>query len=264
MYYKEQLESIRQSLMDLLKDLTRESSGLPDGSLHIYEKKGNVYYCQRLPKEGNRKKEHRVSINNDPDLVLALARKKYIETALGNVKRNVELLDKAISSYKPVGEESVLKRLYDKYPAAADVILSGRRESTEWAESFEHQDDFYTDGLKSTSSKGEKMRSGGEMYIASRLEHFGIPYRYESPLRMPDHDYSPDFTIMRPRDRKILYWEHFGMVNDINYIRNNLGKVGDYIDYGIKPWDNLIMTFNNEKGGYNGKMIDAMIECWLL
>lgn len=54
------------------------------------------------------------------------------------------------------------------------------------------------------------------------------------------------------------------MVNDSEYVRSIIGKVCDYIDYGIRPWDNLIMTFNNEKGGYNGKLIDAMIECCLL
>ena len=108
------------------------------------------------------------------------------------------------------------------------------------------------------------MRSGGEMYISARLDHFGIPYRYEDDTGIPDLGYAPDFKIMRPRDRKIIYWEHFGKVNDYDYVLDNFGKVKDYISYGIKPWDNLIMTFSNEKGGYDGKLIDAMIECWLL
>lgn len=53
-------------------------------------------------------------------------------------------------------------------------------------------------------------------------------------------------------------------MNDFDYVRNNIGKVSKYIEYGIKPWDNLIMTYNNEKGGYDGRIIDAMIESWLL
>ena len=60
-----------------------------------------------------------------------------------------------------------------------------------------------------------------------------------------------------------MYWEHFGKVNDMDYVIKNIGKVQDYIEYGISPWDNLIITFNNEKGGYDGKMIDAIIECRL-
>ena len=50
------------------------------------------------------------------------------------------------------------------------------------------------------------------------------------------------------------------VIEDIYQSSDCLG----YLSYGIKPWDNLIMTFSNEKGGYDGKLIDAMIKCWLL
>ena len=55
-----------------------------------------------------------------------------------------------------------------------------------------------------------------------------------------------------------------GKVNDYRYVLDNFGKVKDHISYGIRPWDNLIMTFSNEAGGHDGKPTDAMIECWLL
>lgn len=264
MYYKEQLESIEKSLHDLLDDLTEESQKLPEGSLYVYEKKGNRYYCQRLNKEGNRKKEHRVSINGDSNLILALARKKYVESAIANVSRDIEALNGIIGSYMPVSEEAVMESFCAKYPELTAGIRYGKEDPGEWISNHVPAKGFYEEGLKSVSAQGEKMRSGGEMYIASRLDHFGIPYRYESPLSFPDIDFYPDFTIMRPRDRKILYWEHFGKVNDIGYVRKNIGKVQDYVDYGIRPWDNLIITFNNEKGGYDGKLIDAIIECRLL
>ena len=264
MYYREQLESIRSALADLHEDLLKEASGLPEGSLYVYNKKGNFYYCQRLPKEGNRKKERRVTITMDSDIVLALVRKKYVESALENVKRDIKAIDDMLAGYKPVSEEMVMEKFCSKYPELSGGIHYGKRDPEKWAEGYKPKEKFFVEDLKSVSSKGEDMRSGGEMYISSRLEHFGIPYRYEAPLNIPDLNYAPDFSILRPRDRKIIYWEHFGKVTDYDYVYRNIGKVKDYIDYGIKPWDNFIMTFNNEKGGYNGKLIDAMIECWLL
>ena len=167
------------------------------------------------------------------------------------------------ADYTPVAEASVMQAYCAKYPELARGIFKGGSDPAAWADEYE-QPVFYADDYKSVSAQGEDMRSGGEMYISARLDHYGIPYRYEAETGIPDLNYAPDFTIMRPRDHKIIYWEHFGKVNDYGYVLDNFGKVKDYISYGIKPWDNLIMTFSNEKGGYDGKLIDAMIECWLL
>ena len=264
MYNREILETISRSLNELLEDMREEAAELPEGELYIYNKRGRQYYCQRIPAEGRRKKEHRISITGDSETVLALVRKKYLEAATVIVRNDISLLDDLLKDYVEVNEEAVMKPFYEKYPDLKSGIHYGKTDPKEWEDEYVASELFYQEDLKSVSAQGESMRSGGEMYIASRLDHFGIPYRYEAPLNIPDLRYSPDFTIMRPKDRKIFYWEHFGKVNDSDYVRRNIGKVNDYIDYGIRPWDNLIMTFNNEKGGYNGKLIDAMIECWLL
>lgn len=263
MYYKEQMVSLRDGLNDQLLDLNSELESLPEGKLYIYQKNGKYYYCQRIPKGGHRKKEHRIAITKDSDAVLALVRKTFVEKAVENIKNNIGELNRAIENYSPISEERVMKSFCVKYPELAKGIYYGDRNPDEW-ESGYVQPVFYEESYKSISAKGENMRSGGEMYITSRLDHFGIPYRYEDDTGIPDLKYAPDLKILRPRDRKIIYWEHFGKVTDYEYVLNNIGKVKDYISYGIKPWDNLIMTFSNEKGGYDGKLIDAMIKCWLL
>jgi len=263
MYYKEQLISLQSGLSDMLNDLERELLTLPEGSLYAYQKNDKFYYCQRLPVEGKRKKERRIGITEDSDKVLALVRKKYVETATQNIRTNLNDLNQAIKNYSPVGEKRIMKSFFDKYPELRKGLYFGDIDPEIWQGEYK-QPEFHADSYKSVSAHGEDMRSGGEMYIASRLDHFGIPYRYEDDTGIPDLSYAPDFKIIRPRDRKLIYWEHFGKVNDYQYVQENLHKVGAYIDYGIKPWDNLIMTFNNERGGYDGKLIDALIECWLL
>ena len=255
--------ALRASMSDLISDLKREAETLPEGSLYVNQKGGKNYYVQGLPKAGNRKKARKVAITKDSELVLALVRKKYVETAIPIIVKNLEELDRAIENYTPVAEVSVMQSFCEKYPELSKGIFYGGKDPVAWADEYE-QHVFYADDYKSVSAQGEDMRSGGEMYISARLDHYGIPYRYEAETGVPDLNYAPDFTIMRPRDHKIIYWEHFGKVTDYGYVLDNIGKVKDYISYGIKPWDNLIMTFSNEKGGYDGKLIDAMIECWLL
>ena len=263
MYYKEQLISLRNGLNDKLLDLNSEMEILPEGKLYVYQKNDKFYYCQRIPKGGYRKKEHRIAITKESDIVLALVRKTFVEKAVKNIRNNIEELDRAIGNYSPVSEEHIMRSFCAKYPELSKGIYYGGSDPDAWAADYV-QPKFYVEDYRSVSAKGEDMRSGGEMYISARLDHFGIPYRYEDDTGIPDLDYAPDFKIMRPRDRKIIYWEHFGKVTDYDYVLNNIDKVKDYISYGIKPWDNLIMTFSNEKGGYDGKLIDALIECWLL
>ena len=265
MIYKQQLEQIRTTLFHKRADMISEMNTLPDGNLYIQVKGGRYYYFQRFAKKGNRKKEHRYGISDDHDLIFALVRKRYVENALSAVEKDIEILDCAIQDFKPVDENAVMKEFFNKYPQLYDGIFYNRLNAREWEECYEPPKDFFSEGLKSVSLKGIDMRSDGEIYITSRLDHFKIPHRYEANLSHPDlSGYHPDFTIIRPRDNKLIYWEHFGKVNDDEYIRYNIEKVTMYIEYGITPWDNLIMTFNNKEGGFNAKLIDAMIEAWLL
>ena len=108
------------------------------------------------------------------------------------------------------------------------------------------------------------MRSMGEIAIAARLDHFGIQYKYEAELQVPELRYVPDFTIRRAHDGRIIYWEHLGKISDKEYMQHNRRKFDDYEEYGIVPWRNLIVTYGTEDGGINMKIVDAMIQGWLL
>ena len=53
----------------------------------------------------------------------------------------------------------------------------------------------------------------------------------------------PDFTTIRPFDRKIIIWEHFGLMNSDNYTQTAMQKLRTYIENGYIPSNNLITTF---------------------
>ena len=265
MIYKQQLLQIRNVIADKHEELIAENKLLPEGDLHIVTRNGKCFYYQRFAKKGNRKKEHRYGISDNHELIFALVRKRYVEKAIAVVEKDIKLLDYAIKGFESIDENAVMKNFFNKYPQLYDGIFYNKVNAREWEECYEPPKDFYSVDLKSVSLKGVDMRSDGEIYITSRLDHFKIPHRYEANLIHPNlSGYHPDFTILRPRDNKLIYWEHFGKVNDDDYIRYNIEKVTLYIEYGITPWDNLIMTFNNKEGGFNAKLIDAMIEAWLL
>ena len=264
MVYKNDLIRLEKILMERRDDLKDELRKLPEGKLFVKTVGNKFFYYQRFPKGGNRKKERRYGITGQSELILALTRKNYVEKALKIIDKDISLLKAAIMRYKPCDEASVMRAFLERYPQLSDGVFVHNKEMEEWAKRHKPDESFFESDLRSVSLSGVKMRSAGEIYITSRLEHFDIPHRYEAQTGIPDLGYWPDFTILRPRDGKIIYWEHFGKVNDMGYVMGNIEKVTKYIEYGIVPWDNLIMTYNNKEGGFNAKIIDAMIESWLL
>ena len=264
MIYKNELIRIRDVMNERVKDFNKELRTLPEGRLVAVRRNGKYQYYQHLSATGNRKKERRYGITSNPDMILGLVRKRYILSALSSLKKDISMMDNLLLKYEATDEESVMKKFSDRYPQLVDGIHYGKITRESWENEFVPQKGFYEEDLTSISLKGVPMRSEGEIYIASRLDHYGIPYRYEEKLKVPDLGEVPDFTILRPRDNKIFYWEHFGKTHDDKYVRDNMEKVYRYIEYGIAPWDNLIMTYNYKEGGFNAKHIDAMIEAYLL
>ena len=102
---------------------------------------------------------------------------------------------------------------------------------------------------------GIYVRSKSELLIATHLEYMDIPYRYEAPLFLEGNIVYPDFTILRPADNKLIYWEHMGMLDDFDYAQKASMKLMQYFQCNIRPYDNLITTYDD-----NGTLDMAHIE----
>ena len=264
MIHRKELERLCNVLRERRGTLEKELKSLPDGSLHCLQADGRWYYYQLLPKKGNRKKEKRIGISRDTEKIFGLVRKAYIKKALGRIDKDIKVMEMALKHYADIDEESVMAKFLDKLPELSDGIYHGRQRDEAWADDYERQQDFYAEKRKHTAADGTSKLSKNEMYIAARLEFYGIPYRYEESVAHPDVDRIPDFKIRRPRDGKIIYWEHLGLTGDDGYMKGNELKLTEYENSDIVPWDNLIITYDTPDGGIDGKIIDAMIHGWLL
>ena len=118
-----------------------------------------------------------------------------------------------------------MKEFLLKYPELKGGLRYGTISNEEWAADYRPTVGLYEKNLKMTDASGTKMRSYGELMISSRLEFYGIPYRYEERIDHPGVNRVPDFTIRRPRDGKIFYWEHFGMIDNPNYYQEFTQKI---------------------------------------
>ena len=75
------------------------------------------------------------------------------------------------------------------------------------------------------TEKGESVKSKSEKIIADKLNMMNIPYCYEVPLYLKGYGYvKPDFKVLNVATRKEYYWEHYGMMDNKDYIIKALKK----------------------------------------
>ncbi len=155
-----------------------------------------------------------------------------------------------------------------------------------------------------TTSRGERVRSKSEVIIADTLVRLKIPYRYEFPHQLKvrgsnrrrgdalarDHagdvlrnlqdgkldnsrkrdnsyrtvTFHPDFTCLNLRTRREFIWEHFGRMDDPEYIAETLGKFETYTANGIFPGESLIFTMENQERPLNPATVEALAKHFLL
>ena len=180
------------------------------------------------------------------------------------IEKDIRLIEKAARYYVPSDENSIMAHFIEKEPELAHGIYKLSVDENEWKTLFNRIDNYHEENLTQIASDGKRMRSKNEVYIASRLDHYGITYRSDCPTGIPDLAYVPDFTVLRKRDNKTIYWEHLGMMDDNDYRKANKRKLEQYEEFNIVPWDNLILTYDTPGGGIRADYIEAMIKVWLL
>lgn len=87
------------------------------------------------------------------------------------------------------------------------------------------------------------MRSKSELNIANTLYKMEIPYKYKCPfVLMNGRTVHPDFTILDIVNRREIYWEHRGMMDDRMYLKQSVQRIKEYRKSGIYVGDNLLIT----------------------
>lgn len=228
-YHISQLEKERKSIKAKLKKLPKT---------HFYLCHQGDYSKWYQIKDS----EHIYIPKSNRKLAEELATRKYLELHLRDIDDEIDAytsLYETLSSLRaqPLIEDSAYKELiqYDTFPNNKTIRT--------WLAEPYTSNPYHPENLTHKSESGNILRSKSEGTIDFLLYQMSIPFKYECPLEMNGLIYYPDFTIMRPRDRRLIYWEHFGMMDDPDYAQKTYQKMQTYIDNGYIPGDNLICTF---------------------
>lgn len=246
-------EQIRR-LSSLSEKTAKMLAKSPEGSLcTYYSRKHPRYYHQKTgaPKKYLSKK--------DLPLIKALSQKKYHLLAKKQIERDLALLQHFLSSYSQGSIAALAEEIpEDKAGFVSAIIDSDEVFARKWAsEAFPP---YPVDNPRHFSSSGLPLRSKSEVFIANALEKAGLLFRYEAPLRLKNSlVIRPDFCILNPYTRKVVYWEHFGMIDQADYREKMLKKLRDYAANGIFPGENLIITMESGASPLTTLEVDQVI-----
>ena len=198
-----------------------------------------------------------------------LVEQEYYAKMLPEIEKQIANLKEALRNI----DERKLEKIYnDMHAGKRKMITSGILSREEKIRRFEEEtyeskpiDD---DRMEIYTNKGERVRSKSEKIIADHFERRGILYRYEKPLYLmvdgQRKPFYPDFTVMNKRTTKILYVEHFGMLDDSVYYNGTLRKLDVYEKNDILIGRDLLVFHETGKRVLNVKSIDKYIDEYMV
>ena len=245
-------------LRKLEGEIRKNLETAPAGTLRISRTKGKIQYYHRKLSSDPRG----VYISRKQDyLIKSLAQKEYEERCLKAIQQE----RKAIAAFIKRFPACTLEAVYDLLSENRKAIVTPLQETDEaflerWESVQFKGKDFPDDYPELLTEKGERVRSKSEMIIANILAAAGIPYRYECPVRLKGMGWIfPDFTVLDIKNRREMYWEHFGMMDDPEYAEKAVRKIAAYNLNEIYPGEHLIMTMETKSSSINVRQIKKII-----
>ena len=271
LYYKELAEKFEKELLML-----------PIGCISKKHIKGKDYFyhqtCKTIqgrPKKSikerhdlGKKKQitSKYLKKDDLDIMAGIKRRRFIGKSMPKLKKALKILEQLADKYYPYDPSEIINNLSEIYSniPIREFIREENGVSLEWIGLKEVPNDFFVENLRHITSSGRIVRSKSEAIIADLLDSNNLLYKYEVEIDTGNRKYFPDFAVFRKSDKKIIYWEHFGLMCNEDYANAMLNKINEYHSIGIILWDNLIMTSDGLEGNIDAKRINNMIKTVLL
>ena len=243
----------------VLEYMAKRIKRLAPGSLHVNPVKNDSYYRQITYLD-----EEKVQINLDPTkdsdwvVIKELMEKKAAIHGLPILRENTKALRQCLSRIKPYNPTSFKygKHLGKEYYLEGDVCLS------EWEDRKASQNFYFEDGLIHVTKSGDRVRSKSEVMIADTLFDNKLLFKPEPALELGDKIVYPDFEIVHPVTHKLIWWEHFGMMDDPEYSYSAMKKLTEYARNGIVLGENLIVTYETAMAPLTHEMINDRLRCY--
>lgn len=199
-------------------------------------------------------------LRKEMQLAKEIAQRDYDEIILKNAEARMKVISSFLHKYEKTDLKSIYQEIHPfRKSLLSEVILSDEEYAKRWQCIAYTGKPFSNDESEIITERGERVRSKSEKIIADKLSALEIPYRYEYPLVLGKITIYPDFTILRKGERQEVYLEHFGMMDDVEYVDKALFKLNTYAKNEIYLGVNLFITYETGKRPLNTKVLDGFL-----
>ena len=248
---KEYLECLRAFINQQLKTV-------PPGKLRISKNRGVPRYFQVTEVKDT---TGRYLTKENHELARKLAEKDYLNKLIKVVESELHDINNYLNNQTITNLEDIYtftndyrKHLFNPLILPDDLYVQ------QWENESYESNPYYENDKIYPTKKGDLARTKSEVLLADMYYELGIPYRYEAQVRLKNGDQKyPDFTLLDVKNRKLVYHEHLGLLDDGDYRWKNLRKLNEYRRNGIYPGKNLIITYEAEGSPLNINEIRQMI-----
>jgi hypothetical protein len=267
------LEEKSKSLRERAYKSKDEAANLPDGYILCKKTDGKPRLYRRIKLANSKYKDSYLG-KADEELKRQLAKRMFLEKMTDAQIKSAELIDRSVQLLKQAEATCSAKKVLDQLPEGVEAFVDVSEKVDQGK--IEKFMDVPSNMMKNPhkintgliTKQGEEVRSKSELIIANMLFDAGIPYHYELILAFDaqpgfmDVVY-PDFTAMNIRTGKVMYWEHFGMMDNQQYFNEYVRKMENYSAYGYLPGRDVILSFETAESGLRTKTVAKLIEKFL-
>lgn len=246
------LESKR--LDEQINSLHSQIESFPEGKI-ICTPNGNAFKWYRS--DGHKS----VYIpKSERNLAEQLAVKKYLQQVEEDCIQEKRAIEFYLRHHCPSKVEDMLINKPGYKELLSPYFKPQSQQLKDWLTTSFEQNPKYPENKIHKTASGNVVRSKSEALIDMMLYTNKIPFRYECALQVGNFTIYPDFTIMHPKTGKIYYWEHFGKMDDAKYNRNIGERIQTYVNNGIIPTVDLIITYETSDNPLTVEDIENVIK----
>lgn len=261
LFYYDLIKKYDESLAAGIDRYEKLLALFPEGALKIWNRKdgGTVFYV-RYSCDGKRITKH---LNKTNDDLRKYVNKRFAVDALRVMKRNQKACEAFLKHHSGTEAEIIAQSYSEEFQIInSNLIMTRICKEKKWLNEAYPTNPFNKEAAVHDTKKGVYVRSKSEAMISNALYDRGIPYRNECILRLRDNgpEIYPDFTILKPDHSGVIYWEHFGMLGKEDYSSDACKKIKRYINSGIFPGIQLIVTMESETVPLSSVMIEQIID----
>ena len=252
----EKLKGEKEKLLKRQKELQEQIRKYPEG-FFICARNGK--YFKWYNSDGHKKE---VIPKDKEKLAEALAAKRYLSCMSDDISQEIICINTYLEKYNSkkskadqfISQNEEIERLIKRH----FKTISGELEI--WAKESYPKNPNNPEGLIHKTIGGYFVRSKSEQIIDRFLTLHKIPFRYECEFYLDGRKIYPDFIIRHPKTGKWYIWEHFGLMDDQNYVKKTANKMQLYINNGYIPGVNFIATFETKEQPLTIEKIEKIIQ----